>query len=691
MFKFLSRLIKNSSLSLMSLILTGLIVACTFYFYIAIHLPDVSQLKEMSMQVPLRVYTSDGKLIAEFGEKKRVPVKLNEVPKLLIYAVLDTEDQRYYEHRGVDFFSLVRAARVVLSSGKRSQGASTITMQVARNFYLNREKTFSRKLNEILLALKIDRTFSKNEILELYLNKIYLGNRAYGVGAAAQVYYGKNLNELTVAQTAMLAGLPQAPSRDNPIINPQAALERRNHVLERMYQNGHINRLAYKTALTAPIQARYHELQVEVQAPYVAEMVRNEVVQQMGTDAYDLGLKVYTTIDSRLQEAANRALHDGIVAYDQRHGYHNAQGHKVEGAFVALDPKNGAILALTGGFSFAESSYNRAIQAQRQPGSAFKPFIYSAALANGFTLGSVFNDAPVVLSDPASRSLWRPQNDTQRFSGPTRLRKALTESYNLVSIRLLQAIGISTAVDYIKQFGFDSNAVPSAPSLALGTGTLTPLQLTSGYAIFANGGYKVPSYFISTIVKENNKVIYKAQPMVVPGTGDFHSTNAPQVITPQNAYLITSALKDVITKGTARKAATLQRSDLAGKTGTTNDQVDAWFAGYNADIVATVWIGFDQPQSTYEHGAKAALPVWMQFMETALAGKPLHDLPPPQGIVSARIDPQSGLLARSDQTDAVTELFTVDSVPKTIAPIPQSTFINSSGATTNGNSEEPLF
>lgn len=754
----------------MSLIFTGIIVVGGIYFYMAIRLPDVSQLKEMSLQIPLRVYTSDGKLIGEFGEKKRIPVAINQVPKLLIQGILDTEDQRYYEHRGVDFISLVRAAKVVAESGKRSQGASTITMQVARNFFFGPEKTFTRKINEILLAFKIDRTFSKQEILELYLNKIYLGQRAYGVAAAAQVYYGKQLNELTVAQMATLAGLPQAPSRDNPIVNPQAARDRRNHVLQRMLENKHIDLATYNTAISAPIATRYHELQTEVQAPYIAEMARDAVVDKLGDDAYDSGIKVYTTIDSHLQETANQAIHDGILAYDQRHGYrgpekhlsskqsswhkelynipvysdllpaavvaadgehitallansstvdipknnfawahsqlqigdvirtyhgkdnqwHLAQVPKIEGALVTLNPKNGAILALNGGFSYAESNFNRAIQAGRQSGSAFKPFVYSAALAKGYTLASVINDAPVVIADVGSRSLWRPQNDTEKFYGPTRLSTAIIESRNVVSIRLLQAIGISYTVNYLKNFGFDGEETPHSPSLALGTGTITPLKLTTGYAVFANGGYLVTPYFINVIVDKNNKVIQQAAPATIPEEKATKFPVAPRVITPQNAYLITSTLKKVIEQGTAKKAATLRRPDLAGKTGTTNDQKDAWFIGYNGDIVTGTWMGFDQPQSTYEHGAQAALPIWMQFMEVALAGKPEHSLQQPDGITTAHIDPATGLLARPGQKNAIFEVFTNDTVPKNIAPVQAAPLAVPAG---NGeeSGDEPLF
>lgn len=757
----------------MSLVITGLIIIGGIYFYMAIQLPDVSQIKETGMQFPLRIYTSDGKLIGEFGEKKRIPVTMDNVPPLLIHAVLDTEDQRYYEHRGVDFISLVRAAKVVMASGKKSQGASTITMQVARNFFLNRDKTFTRKLNEILLAFKLDKTFSKKEILELYLNKIFLGQRAYGVAAAAQIYFGKPLQELNLAQLATLAGLPQAPSRDNPITNPKSALERRNHVLLRMYENGHINRAAYKAAIAQPIITHYHELLPELEAPYVAEMARNAVFEQFGDKAYELGLKIYTTIDSHLQLAANKSLRDGLLAYDRRHGYRGPEKHlaladqnslknkldempiynglfpaivinmnsqnitallangavinipqagfawarptlypgdvirvertqnndwllaqlpKVSGAIVVLNPKNGAIMALSGGFyfSYADSNYNRAVQAERQPGSAFKPFIYSAALAKGFTLASVINDAPIVMRDLSTNSFWRPQNDTQKFSGPTRLRIALTESRNVVSIRLLQATGIPFVVNYLKQFGFSGAEVPGTPSMALGTGVITPLKLATGYAVFANGGYKVAPFFINVIANQNNKPLFVVNPITIPeAIGKNQYPIAPRVITPQNAFLITSALKDVILYGSAHKAASMHRGDLAGKTGTTNDQNDAWFSGYNSDIVATVWLGFDQPQSTYEYGAQAALPIWMEFMEVALAGKPESSMQQPAGITTARIDPATGLLAEPGQKNAIFELFTSDTVPTTKAQSLSSPLFESS--TDESGDKESLF
>jgi penicillin-binding protein 1A len=789
-FKQIAKTIKNSSLSLTSLVFTGLIVVGCIYFYILLTLPDVAQLKDAHLQVPLRVYTKDGKFIAEFGEKKRIPITIKDVPPILIKAILDTEDQRFYEHRGVDFIGLVRAGIAVIGAGKRVQGASTITMQVARNFFLSPEKTYLRKVNEILLAFKIDHNFSKDEILELYLNKIYLGQHAYGVAAASYVYFGKPLQQLSLAQLALIAGLPQAPSRDNPFINPDGARERRNHVLERMLANGHITPAQYKEAVTAPLGVTYTGIQVEIEAHYLAEMVRNAMVAQFGDATYENGYKVYTTLDSQQQIAANQALRHGIMAYEERHGYRGAEGHfhgtpqnslkswqkqlrqmpsygelipvavtnnnsaqisgvvwtgegiaipsrnfrwagkgatalvpgsiirirkmndgswrlaqlpKVEGSLVALDAKTGAITALIGGFSYAQSSFNRAVQADRQAGSSFKPFIYAAALAKGYTLASVFNDSPITIEIPGTGQIWQPQNENQRFYGPMRLRDALVRSRNVVSVRVLQAIGLPYTVNYVKQFGFDGAEVPAVPSLALGVSAVSPLKMASGFAVFANGGYRITPYFIENITDRDEKTIFKANPARViyddnateatedsgangsdnettsnnaarptaaTTTNKAHSStantdinSAPRVIAPQISYLITQALKDVIRYGTASRASSLKRTDLAGKTGTTNDQVDAWFAGYNSDLVAVTWIGYDQPRSTREGGALAALPIWMEFIEHVLAGKPAHTMAQPEGITSARIDPATGLLAQPGQPNAVFEVFTKNTVP----------------------------
>ncbi len=757
---------------LSTFLVIGALVACATYLYLEQQLPDVEVLKDIQLQVPMRIYSSDNKLIAEFGNKRRIPVPIQQIPKQLINAVLATEDQRFYEHPGVDLFGLMRAAGQLIMTGQKEQGGSTITMQVARNFFLTRRKTYTRKLKEILLAIKIDRELSKDKILELYLNKIYLGNRAYGVGAAAQVYYGKPLAKLTLPQLAMIAGLPKAPSAINPLANPVAAKKRRNHVLERMHEQGYIDFDTYQKALNTPLTAKYHGLSTQVYAPYVAEIIRKELLAQYGKAAYTHGLNVYTTVNSKLQNAANQALRENLIAYDRRHGYrgpeHNlgipnaknrtqwqgslrqiptinglqaaailqldqqsaqalladdtvitipwqglswarrelannkyrgpqpkqasdilqlgdvirvnetkkgqwqlAQVPQVEGAQVALNPKNGAITALVGGFDFRRSKFDRVTQAMRQPGSNFKPFIYSAALSKGFTLASLINDAPVVLNDSGQEELWRPQNDTRRFYGPTRLRIGLIKSRNLVSIRLLEMIGIPYARNYITRFGFQSDQLPNGLSLALGSGLVTPLEIADGYATFANGGYKVTPFIIDHITDTQGQLVYQIQPTIAcetciadNSTATTKTNSAPRVITPQNAYLITSALQDVIQAGTGRAARVLKRSDIAGKTGTTNKQIDAWFSGYNGDIVATSWVGFDQPRSLYEYGAQAALPMWIAFMKVALNATPLATLPQPPDIVTMRIDRKTGLPTDASDKDSTFEIFRAQNAPR---------------------------
>lgn len=773
--KRLNYLLRSGMWTALSLGLTIAFIVGCFLFFLEVQLPDVSVLKDYQLQVPLRVYTKDGKLMAEFGEIRRTPLELKQVPSFLINAVLATEDQRYYEHSGVDMLGLARAASELLMTGSKSQGGSTITMQVARNFFLTRKKTYSRKLKEILLAMKIDRNLSKEKILELYLNAIYLGNRAYGMVAGAHVYYGKNLNELTLPEMAMLAGLPKAPSTINPLADRHAARERRDHVLLRMYERNYIDKQTYEAAIKTPETASYHGQVIAIKAPYVAEMVRDALVAQFGEKAaYSQGYQVYTTVDSHLQEAANQSLRTALLAYDQRHGYRGseaptskndddddddnytgppalknsrvindllpavvgrfdgdvitatlkngktitiaekgfswagedlrlkrgsiirveatnagwrlAQVPQAEGALVSLQPDTGAVLALVGGFDFSKSSYNRALQAQRQPGSNFKPFIYSAALDKGFTLASIINDAPIVLSDPA-QGIWRPQNADHRFLGPTRLRMGLVQSRNLVSIRLLDSIGMSYALNYLNRFGFERKDLPRNLSLALGTASLTPLQVVTGYAVFANGGYQVKPYIIDHILNSNGQLIYQTTPPAhcdtcyvpvvkpkvaatapVTAAAKPKTPVAPRVLSPQTAYLMYSVLQDVIRKGTGRGALTLKRNDIAGKTGTTQMEMNAWFSGFNRDVVTTAWVGFDQPQSLHEYGAQAALPMWLDYMREALKGKPEHALEEPAGIVSVRIDPRTGLLARNGQENAIFEIFHDESAPKDQAP-----------------------
>lgn len=701
----IQKFLKNSFLAIFSLIITGLLLLGCIIFYIYLELPDVTTLRNMQLQVPLRVFTKDGKLIAEYGENHRIPVSLDQVPKQLVQGILATEDQRYFEHPGVDLIGLARATRELLITGRKSQGASTITMQVARNFFLSRQKTYGRKINEILLALKIDSSLSKEKVLELYLNKIYLGQRAYGVAAAADVYFGKSLKDLTLAEMATLAGLPQAPSRDNPIDNPSAAQERRNHVLERMFTNHYISEEEYKNAATASLHVHANRRTPFIEAPYVGEMVRAAMVEAYGANAYTNGLKVYTTIDSKLQIAANEALKNGLINYDRRHGFHGVEKNvskpsqwliklkeiptangmrpavvmrassteiqvmfanrsratltasfrnlhlrsgdiirvsrtktgfaltqlpKAEAALVSLDSNTGQILALTGGFSFSNSPYNRATQAKRQPGSSFKPFIYSAALDKNFTLASIVDDAPFEQYIPGSDTVWRPQNSNLKFYGPIPLRFGLAHSRNTVSIRVLQAIGVPYAINYASRFGFDSTDMPRNLTLALGTNSVTPMQLASGYATFANGGYRVKPYFIDHITDDNEAELYRAD-----------RPPLERAITPENAFLMNSVLQDVIKLGTGRRARVLNRNDIAGKTGTTNDQMDGWFAGFSADIVTTVWVGFDQRHSLNEYGADAALPIWIDFMRTALEGKPEHTMSSPPNIIRLPVNSAS--------------------------------------------------
>ncbi|SIP99950.1 penicillin-binding protein 1A [Aquipseudomonas alcaligenes] len=751
------------------------------FLYLSPGLPSVESLRSIQLQIPLRVYSTDGKLIAEFGEMRRSPIRFEDIPPDFIRALLAAEDDNFANHYGVDFTSLVRAATQLLASGHIQTGGSTITMQVAKNFFLTNERSFSRKINEILLALQIERELSKNEILELYVNKIYLGNRAYGVEAAAQVYYGKSIRDLSLAQLAMIAGLPKAPSRYNPLVNPQRSMERRDWILGRMYKLGAIDKARYDAALAEPIDARHHVQPIELKAPYIAEMARAEMVGRYGSDAYTEGFRVITTVPSQLQDAASSALHEGLIAYDQRHGFRGPETrlpgltreawleelakHKTIGglqpaivtqaeksgimvllrngeeqpvawdsmkwarpflntnslgarpqkpadvaqigdlvrvepdkesgtllfrqipaaqsALVSLDPQDGAIRALVGGFSFEQSNYNRAAQAKRQPGSSFKPFIYSAALDAGFTASSLVNDAPIVFQEAGMEEAWRPKNDNNTFLGPIRLREALYKSRNLVSIRVLQTIGIDYALDYISAFGFNKQELPRNLSLALGTAGLTPLEIAGGWSVFANGGRKIQPYLIQRIESRDGKTLFTANPprtperlqlveeqnasllLEEPNAEVVKPVAAEQIIDERTAYIMTSMLQDVIKRGTGRRALALGRGDLAGKTGTTNESKDSWFSGYNADYMTTVWVGFDQPESLgrHEYGGTVALPIWMSYMGAALKDKPDHLPPEPAGLLSLRVDPLSGRAASPGSPDAYFELFKSEDSP----------------------------
>ncbi len=746
----------------------GVILAATVALILTPTLPPLDDLSGDRLKVPLRIYTSEGTLLAEFGEERRIPIKLAEAPPQLIQAILSAEDDAFYYHQGVDFQGIARAAINNLRRGHTSEGASTITMQVARNYFLSPEKTYARKIKEVLLAFKIEREFSKNEILELYLNKIFLGSRAYGFAAAAQIYFGKSLNELALPEMALLAGLPKAPSRYNPLAHPESAIERRAYVLRRMLKLGLINEATFTESMNAPLGASRHALRFSVDAPYVAEMVRQVMVEKYTESSYADGYHVYTTIRARDQQAADAALRKALLAYDHRHGWRGPAGHEnisrkteagrldellkdypnvgglipaiirhtdeklaiaytqdgtsielglpamawaaryidedtpgpapkrvtdvlrvgdviylervseeewklaqvpdVEGGFVAIDPKNGAILALSGGFDFHLNQYNHVTLAQRQPGSSFKPFIYSAALEKGFTPASLISGAPIVIEDVSLEDEWRPEDYSRKFFGPTRLRKALALSLNLVSVRLLRAITPEYAVEYMGRFGFNPAKLPKNLSLTLGTAEATPLQMAEAFAVFANGGYRIQNHLIQRIEDAKHNILEQANPVVVcPGCPATQSTDpakpaaryAEQVNTPQNSFLMTSILRDTISYGTAQAANVLNRKDLAGKTGTTNDHRDAWFNGYNSDLVAISWVGFDQnqPLGKGETGGRAALPMWIDYMRVVLEDVPEKPLLPPTGIITTHINRETGKPTTASDPNAMLEYF----------------------------------
>ena len=755
-------------------IVAVLAASLVVWSYFVPQLPSAESLRDVPLQVPLRVFARDERLIAEYGEMRRRPVPLEDIPEMLRAAVLATEDEHFRRHPGVDWRGIVRAVVHLVRTREKGPGGSTITMQVARNFFLGREKTYFRKLNEILLALKIERELSKDEILELYLNKIFLGHRAYGVAAAADVYYGRRLHELDTAQLAMIAGLPQRPSEFNPITNPERALARRNHVLRRLRDVGHIGEADYRAAVAAPVTASRHAPVAETEAPYVAEMVRREVGREFGHSAYTGSYAVYTTIDSRLQSAAVRALREALREYDRRHGYRGpedrfeldstpdpeeieallagvspvggllpavvtradereaavhvrgrgevilpfeglawaspyvsvdrrgsapeaatdvlapgelirvlrtearwelAQVPAVQGALVAMDPEDGAILAMAGGFDFSSSKFNRGTQARRQPGSSFKPFIYASALARGFTAASLINDAPVVFDDPSLEAKWRPENYSGKFFGPTRLREALVRSRNLVSIRLLREVGVDYALDYVERFGFDRDRLPHSLTLALGSGEITPLESATAYSVLANGGFAVRPWFVERIEDRHRVTVLAGAPArvcrdCVANAGDADTAVfAPRVLPAGDAWILHSILRDVIRRGTGRKALALGRADLAGKTGTTNNQHDAWFCGFVPGLVAVAWVGFDEHESLGRHevGGRAALPMWIKFMRAALDGVPERIPPPPEGLVKVRINSETGRLADASDPDALFETFRATRLSSTSA------------------------
>jgi penicillin-binding protein 1A len=732
-------------LLLLSLIAMGFALASLAALAVVLispELPSLEALTDYRPKIPLRVYSDDGHLIAEFGEERRALVKIDAVPAELKHAILAAEDERFYRHGGVDTLGILRAAIANVTALGAKEGASTITMQVARNFFLSSEKTLKRKLSEILLAIKIEHNLSKDQILELYINQIYLGQRAYGFAAAAQVYFGRPLDKLNTAEIAMLAGLPKAPSRYNPHVNLKRATERQRYVLRRMHDIKFLDDKRYKLALQQTMRLRQSRQVSDLPADHVAEIVRQTLYERYQDDIYKSGLKVYTTIRRNSQEAANSAVLQGILDYDRRHGYRGPEGSisldsagaqpldvflddalgdidefhglipavvleagaksirafrkgggmiqvsgaglqlvqkslnekdpvkrklrpgslirvrevqgqwqvaqmpQVEAALVAVDPASGAVRALVGGFDFNRNKFNHVTQAWRQPGSSFKPFIYSAALEKGFTAASVINDEPLTLSaiETGSGEAWEPHNFDGKFEGPTRMRTALTKSKNMVSIRILQSIGVGYAQDYITRFGFAAKDHPPYLAMALGAGSVTPWQMAGAYSVFANGGYRVKPYLISKIVDSAGKIIEQARPAIAGDT-------APRVIDPRNAFIMTSMMQDVARIGTAAKARELGRYDLAGKTGTTNNHIDAWFAGYNPRQVAVAWMGFDQPRALggQETGGQAALPMWVNYMSRALQGVPDDPYLVPDGIVSVKINLATGERAREEE------------------------------------------
>ena len=732
------------------LCLIGLVVALAYP-----NLPSLDTLTDYQPKVPLRVYTVEGVLIGEFGEERRVLVDIKDVPATLTNAIIAAEDERFYQHAGIDYQGVARAAYANLVTGGRRQGASTITMQVARNFFLSSEKTLTRKLYEVLLALKIEHSLGKDQILGLYINQIYLGQRAYGFAAAAQIYFSKSLDQLTLGEAAMLAALPKAPSSYNPIANPQRAKQRQQYVLRRMKELGYIDEEEYETAVKSSLAVRRVVDTFAVQADYVAEMVRQAVYEQYPDDAYSRGFRVYTTVRQADQQAAVEAVRAGLRDYDRRLGYRGPEGFvelavdadeddfeealaeraddeelrlalvlaanarevkvvlksgervtiageglrfaarslertspqrrirrgavlrvqridaarwqiaqlpEAEAAFLSLDPVDGAVRALVGGFDYNRSKFNHVTQAWRQVGSTFKPFIYSAALERGFTAATVVPDDPIAIeADVTGSQRWEPKNFDGRFEGPMRLRTALAKSKNMVSIRILDAIGVKYAQDYITRFGFDAERHPPYLTMALGSGTVTAWQMARAYAVFANGGYLVQPYFIQKIVDDRGNPLGVARPQ---RAGD----ETLRVIDERNAFIMDSLMQDVARVGTAARTASLGRKDIAGKTGTTNEFIDAWFAGYNPALVGVAWVGFDQPKSLGRNqtGGLVALPIWTSYMERALKSVPEMPRIVPDGVVTADTFEMSP--AALSEAKHIPEYFYREFVPKDDAP-----------------------
>ena len=738
--------------------LFALLVFVIFLIYPT--LPDVKHLADYHPKQPLQVFSKDGSLIAEFGEERRDFIPIEKVPQKMINSILSIEDRRFFEHRGIDFIGIARAV-IRNISGQSHEGASTITMQVARNFFLSSEKTFKRKVNEILLAIKIEKNLTKEEILELYLNQIYLGQRSFGFLAAANTYFNKDLSQLNLAETALLAGLPKAPSRYNPLINPDLSIERQQAVLKSLLRHGFIDRVTYALALEEPIDLRENFSKRELKADYVAEMVRKTLYDEFGEKIYTSGLKVFTTIQDKNQKYANRAVQNGIINYMNRHDIKPPENYvayldqkfatdnerekfilkklrliprygdfipgvvlsaqplklsallkngekidvykrglvlfkddlreddpnkkivkpgvvlrfvknrgvwiatqlpEIESALVSMDPQTGALLALVGGFDFYRNKYNHVSQAERQPGSIFKPFIYSAALEKGINAATLVNDGYlyVTADELNSNENWEPKNYNEKFAGPIRLREGLAQSKNLVAIRVLKHISAKYAQDYISRFGFDAKKHPPYLSMALGVGEVTPIEMVAAYGVFANGGFLKKPFFIEKIVdSKGRKVKHSAELM---------NAETPRSIDPRNAFIMTEMLKEVINSGTAKKAKGLKRSDIAGKTGTTNDLYDAWFAGYNPDIVTVTWVGYDQPKPLGKHetGSRAALPIWMDYMEPILDQYPVRFQIEPEGIMPVKVRKQDGVVATPEE-DGIYEYFYEEFLPRSNA------------------------
>ena len=727
----------------------GLLAAALVVVLAVPNLPSLDALTEYQPKIPLRIYTVEGVLIGEFGEERRAIVSIAEVPAQLKNAIIAAEDERFYEHPGIDYVGVLRAAYANLAAGGRRQGASTITMQVARNFFLSSEKTLTRKLYEALLAFKIEHSLSKQQILELYVNQIYLGQRAYGFGAASQIYFGKSLNQLSLAESTLLAGLPKAPSLYNPVANPQRAKQRQQYVLRRMNELGYITAAQHDDALQSPLRTRREVNEYSVHAEFAAEMVRQSMAEQYPEDVYTRGFRVYTTLRKTDQDAAYDALRKGVLEYDRRHGYRGPEGYaelppsptdddyddalaerpdsddllaaivltadagqiqaalrtgekivlngealrfaaraldakapaqrrirrgaiirvqregkiwqigqlpEVEAAFLSLDPQNGAVRALVGGFDFGRNKFNHVTQAWRQPGSSFKPFIYSAALEKGFTTATVISDEPVVLeAEETGSQRWEPKNYDDRFEGPMRLRTALSKSKNMVSIRILDAIGPKYAREYVTRFGFEAEKHPPYLTMALGAGSVTAWHMARAYAVFANGGYLLQPYFIQKIVDDRGNLLALADPR---RAGD----DELRVIDERNAFIMDNMMQDVVRTGTAARAARLGRADLAGKTGTTNEFVDAWFAGYQPTLVAVAWIGFDQPKTLGKNqtGGVVALPLWLDYMEKVLNEIPEMPREMPPGVVILPTGPYPAL---PGQPRLMPEYFYSEAVP----------------------------